>query len=418
MHTSLNRYFEAGYRPAWPVQSVPESITDSLEVSDYTSANYIPALIPGSHDWHVRIKQAFAESAYAFIADVWAEILSQKTPKEHVDSLYVLWNQQVPKPTPASALFWMFMCESWPITRPAYRSLFADSPNDPFVVEHNWFPPQPINLPISTPIDLANIQPCGWARNSFVLPSQKRLHPRLIMAATRQDRVMMNQMPHIAKQYYPPGYVSILEFCNTRKTLLQSGYDWESRHVEASSGLARGGVIEAQLHMDRLESLRKFVGDKTSLMSGIPTCYEATCDVPGLHLRHLSERINYTKPFDDTLMDFDILNSGTIQISELGTIGKVPAVLPPVWFGFAGEGLWVAENEGIADANKWVAAYVENRRHAITQFIKPDAIALRKLNSAEQVKRFNRIQKAAKATGGNPKVNAAIANAFQLFRSN
>ena len=113
-------YYELGFKLGWePLDSQQYHSREDDDLGSYLvtpgTPNYLNFYVPRSDSWLHDVLIAYARSAQAFIADVWTQLALRKTLD--TKPLYLFWDQDVPKPNPATALFWLLQCESWPLPR-------------------------------------------------------------------------------------------------------------------------------------------------------------------------------------------------------------------------------------------------------------------------------------------------------------
>src|SRR6185369_16148656 len=94
----------------------------SFEASDTKYINspsipesYIPLVQFGGHDG-VAVAELFRQGALMFVHEIWTQLLVTHRDKRE-KQIYMLWDEEIPKPNLITALFWLMVCESWPMLR-------------------------------------------------------------------------------------------------------------------------------------------------------------------------------------------------------------------------------------------------------------------------------------------------------------
>ncbi len=381
------------------------------------SPNYLPPLKPAHipmDDWLPRISELMNESAYGFIAEVWTAILSRRDPAI-TPSIHLLWNDQIPKPSRLSALFWLFVCEVWPMVQSHERLRLAlkyrTGDEFPVGVAH---PPQPFMIPMSQHLNIAGSLPTPPARSSYRTPNHQQLSTLLAQSMTRRDRELMSQMSidHV------PIYMPHKENRVTLADHIVGGYDYVSesgflanRDMYEVGGHAHEPLAESYHHVAAIVKLREYIMAGLSVQPGLSTTISNVYGVPGGWIRCLSEDNLYINTSRMPLQTWG-MNQESILINGKRSGPSLPAMMPRVWFGWTGTQRWLPQMEEFAAHFEWVKTYLEVRPFAIRLLFEPDVMNLDTAKYEALSKRHDVLTR-VKRFAAPSKTDDNITNAFK-----
>lgn len=317
-----------------------------------------------------RIQHLFARSAYAFFADVWTKLLIRATNKglKADAKLFILMDSDVPLPTPATSLFWLMACETWPMTAPP--RVFLSPP----AMHADIFSPQPFVLPSMQPLETQSISAAGLTDGADSQLGYLSYTAALNSALTNHYRNLMQFVPAWWPPIYvPAGHIGIDQYWADRILRAErkpyGRFAREENWRSFAAGLGESVFKTDVYELDRIWGQRRLVMGKLKTQPGFPTCEENLNGAVGLHLRKFATSLAYLR--------LDSINRvpWTTSVARLSIDGTnysthIPNVLPRIWMGFTGMGDW---NEDPAESTKidhkaqrlWAEAYIRNRHHAL-----------------------------------------------------
>lgn len=342
---------------------------------------YLPPMIPSSKSWPSEITTAYVRSAYAFIAEIWTQILSMQAPKDK--SLHVLWNRDVPKPNKLTALFWLINCESWPMA-----NNWSPSPS-------TMWPDKSFLIPQGQLYEAANVRPVSYAESPRAGASQQSLSALMSATLTRFDREQFATM----NQYEHPLFEPLNGFRGHFDATLACGLAYES-------------IQESIWHLEALQKLRLLVTDKVSITPGMPTHNKNLYGVVGGHIRAYSESHLLIMGCNVATVPWT-LECEKLSLNEQSMGTHIPHIMPKVWMGFTTPTQGYSESE---DANAWAKAYLAHRHYGLQQLFSPNSFDWEGTEREALIARTQRLKKAGridKSTGD--KKTQLVHDAFAVF---
>ncbi|KAK0039447.1 hypothetical protein Bpfe_031124 [Biomphalaria pfeifferi] len=423
-------------RPAWlPHRSQCMNPDDySTTISTALAAptipglpNYLPPMKP-SHlpmdDWLAQVAVHMSDSAYGFIADIWTSILSRKDPAI-TPSLFLLWNEQIPKPTPLTSLFWLFVCEVWPLLNsyPALATLL--SRRHPSALPLSAFhPPQPFMIPMSQHYNTSGSRPSAPAHGGYQSPTHIPLGTLLSQNMTRADRERMSQMSIDHVPIYSSGLNNavtledhILTPSGTHAFVrtLESGFV-ASRDMTEIGGHAHTPCVESTHHVDAIINLRRQIMSGLNVHPGLSTTISNVYGVPGGWIRCLSEDL-FCVSLDPNSREPWGMNDERVKVNGKNIHHMVPNIMPRVWFGWTGTQRWLPQLDEFKPHFEWTAAYLQHRPTAIQLLFEPDRYHLREAKFEARSKRHDTLNKAGRFVSNADQTAAPTSALESAFKS-
>ncbi len=366
------------------------------------SRNYLPLFRPDGvrfNDWVFNLQKAFARSAYHFMADIWTQILVKKQRGER--SIYILWDEEIPTPTPATSLFWLMMCEAWPL--PISLNQFPAGGVEYISGVADIFRPQPFLLPQSQHRSTSAIHPVGLVTGSD--------NPRHLFdiemgrSLTRTDMNNLNKSPSWWQPLFMPSKPNLIE----DHIVTRSAWPAMSRRPDIqyntfigrpialeTAGYALQSIMESNIHLQHLWSMRAMIMNAITTRPGIPSADGNIYGPVGGWIRSFSENqmtlaYNLENKHGDYMIPFAM--GGGVNVNDVAVLDTVPMSIPAIWLGFTGEGIWEKGNETCKSAWNWAEAYLASRNVGLNQFMGQNTPMLQHEDEALR-HRTNRLKRA------------------------
>lgn len=385
------------------------------------SASYIPPLIPTSDMWLEQVRNLVHISALALVADIWTQLLIQK--RDHKEKpIYLMWDDEIPKPNPLTSLIWLLTCETWPMPNhnpPVNSKLEA------------YFPSQTFLLPQSTPYGFAGSRPHGMAEGRDAY-EPKHLTGLLATSMHRDDRLRMEKVdekPVIRRPqatYYTCYQLHEENAANPRSLWMQNE-GWPRLSMKAlDHNIAAYEWMESEYHHQQLQNLRSTVMGMLLSIPGLPTHRDNLHFSAGMWIRNWSEIGIMTKtPLN--VLQWTPANE-SVSLASGVKLTHIPYHSPRVWFGWTHIGPKYEMEDGLPQkrvqsaSEAWAHAYKINREHALRMLFRPESIDINLLMDdaaiirGKQLERAGRLNKAAAVTSAQ---GVAMKDAFaQLMNRN
>jgi hypothetical protein len=395
---------------------------NTILVNTPGAPSYIPPLIPGAPTWLEDVQALVTISAQALIADLWTQLLVSKRDYKEKD-IYLLWDDEIPKPNPLTALMWLLVCEAWPM--PSHKA-----PMNPFDLEQ-CFPPQTFLMPQSTPYGFATSRPNGFAEGPSAFASRP-LTGLLSTSMHRDDRQRMDKVDEKPVIHRPQSaLVTTYQLHTSQASIVNSQWrmneGWPRLSTKAlDQGTCAFEWIESDHHVAALGKLRRHVMAGLLVAPGLPTHRDNLHYHAGGWIRGWSESGIFTKATDHMWWTPEHepvkLNSGV-------KLDRIPPHMNPVWFGWTHIGPEYKQDVSgrevrvTSHSEHWAKAYRENRKHALNMLFKPSECDIESLiaqhtrDRAEILSNAGRLTKPESATA-NTSAKDAFANAFAAVMGN
>ena len=404
----------------WAAVNVPAYARD-LDADHYhsmvcmnqpNSVSYHPLAMP-----HPDASAMFAHSMHGFIADIWTLILTRKWDKRE-KAIHLIWDEDIPKPTKLTSLFWLMVCESWPM------ALYANA------LMHDRFSPdafqfQPFVMPASSHKLFATQYPPEFVVARKMMPSTA-LDQLLQDHMTREDRETMNKAIIYTQIHRPqvPNHVSYFQvtrsFIDSERWTDEEG--WPTTPVASiDGGVANRELISSWWHLRKLEELRDIVMESAMTRIGIPTVHDALYTCPGGWIRQWSESVI---AINDKFQGMPWTTDGAhVTIHSGITFPTVPPVAPRIWLGWTHHGpIYSVDEHGRPQrmesaSSAWAQAYMQCRETALQMLFDPHSVDLETIQQHELAKRTRQLSNAGRlveSAGTIKRGNAAFVAAFKM----
>jgi hypothetical protein len=420
---------DLGYKPILPsLRDLPVQSTVDRFVSEAhhlvtvpRAHNYLPLYRPDDStydEWIFKAQNNYIRSMHHFIGDIWTTILCRKAKKK--SSLHILWDSEIPTPTPATALFWLMLCESWPL--PISNRMMPGGGIDLVRDLYRHFPPQPFLLPQSQHPTTTSIHPVGFVRSRDTPDNLMGIE--LSRSLTQADREKMEFTPSWWQPIFMPAKPTMIEDHITSRQ--DSGIFWSSgfeRRVDIEynsfvnrpisfevSGYALQSISESYDHLYNLWNVRQNVMNQAQVKPGIPTCDHNLYGAVGGWIRGYSEGSSVllgTQPLQ-------WVDSGSVNIDDQMQLTEIPNILPSIWFGFTGQGMWSQSNETCKAATLWANIYQQVRAYGLEMLFRPDRVDWAKIEDEELRARTAKIKRAGLLTTQTKKKSTVAEAMFAL----
>ena len=344
------------------------------------SPYYLPPMRPTGikfQEWLAALQLLYARSAHSFIAEVYTSILNRRGAVGD-KKIHMLWDDAIPRPTHATALFWLMHCETWPLLNSNVTQLL-EAADSKILLLDNIFPHQPFVLPQSLHSQSLSLHANGYAK--FVRESigHYGLSYMFDKGLTRRDRDLFSKMnPDYQVIFRPKNMICMHSHAQTtdvRARQVNQVYG-NNRFTSTSVSIVDAGhglsqTMESNLVLDQIMRLRAKIMDKTSIIPGLPTHASNLYAAPGVMWRpynetHLSVKIDP----DFTPLTHD---NSRIQLDD-SIIDGTPCVMPRVWMG------WSTPIDSINDPDvnqsmrKWALDYQVARSYAVRCLMHPELV--------------------------------------------
>lgn len=432
----LAKYKSAGLVPAYlpsknemiDLDSVPlipdrEHLSQMLAHTIPGSYNYLPPMRPAHllyEDWLNMAGGHVRDSAYAWIADLWTSILSRKDPAAQ-PTMYMLWNEQVPKPNQATILWWVLMSEIWPMAAPshileAYLSYYSSEVHGSANLAA-LHPPQPIPMPMSQHASTASSKPAHPTRGPYITATHEPLGKLFGENLTRHHRDMMtNRMFDRAQVFMPNNPVTAASHVDWWDNVRPVDQGRFVVNLDSSDVCGHGLYVarECDHHWRAIERLRKTLMSQISIIPGFATTHENLWTLNGSSIRGFSEDNCYiTGPIEQQTWG---LGGERPQVNGKMLAATIPAIAPKVWFGFTGVGRWIPHVEEYKPHYDWMAAYFEHRPFAMRLLFEPDRVNLTAALRVQATARHNTLERAKRFRSDlRLEASTEITNVFAAF---
>lgn len=380
-----------------------------------TLESYVPPVEPG--DWRI-VKEWFRQSALAVVHELWTQLLCSHLDKRE-KPIYLFWDEAIPVPNEQTILFWLMVCESWPMLASHEESDAQDL--------NGLFPPQSIVLPSSGHRLHATQYP-----SEFVAPTRGvnglPLENLLNLHMTREDREKMNLMDFGTRVYRPQEAYIHYWSQTTESSQNRWPRNWHEYEgwptvpmARFDSGIATFELRSSWWHLTYIQELRQDVMRFMITHPGMPTCYDSLYVCPGGWLRQFAESALMVQPSAIGSRHWSPDND-SIALDGGAVLKLVPPVFPRVWFGWTHIGpKFEIDKDGqpkriLSASEIWVREYLRHRPAALQLLFKPveaqgRIITERNISehSAGLAKRLQRAGRLSKAK----QANASFADAFR-----
>lgn len=393
------------------------------------SPYYMPALIPQNKDWPERIRELVLTSTLALVADIWTQLLTTKRDYKEKE-IYLLWDDEIPKPNPLTALIWLLTCESWPMLTHQDINQMEINPNDWDDLER-LFPPQSFLLPQSTPYGYASTRPHGFSEGMTPpLMQAKSLTGLLVSSMHRGDREKMESVAdrpvlHRPQVKNPTSYVLHEKHTAPHATWRQwEGWPRTSMKM-LDHNMAAHEYMESVHHIAALQNLRAGLMKNVLTIPGIPTHRDNLHTYAGKWIRNWSEvgLMTITRPGTELRWTTD---DSSVTLNSGAKLAHIPPHAPRVWFGWTHVGPKY-EQEAFGEVNKrvitaseeWARAYMAYRKHALRMLFFPDSIDVGTLLLRAGTARGNALDRAGRiGKPGSTQKLSQLAGLTELIKNN
>jgi hypothetical protein len=415
--------YQIGFKPSYkPGQFVTESVADGYrEIGETVPHNmittpgapdYQPPLIPTDESWLPKAQRMAHQSFLHLVADIWTQLLVLKRDSKE-KSLYLLWDAEIPQPTPATALAWLLTCEAWPMPN-AFPNLndletldYAVRDGEESALQ-SCFPMQSFLLPQSTPWGHASNRPIGFARGPSAFP-ERSLSTFLGDSMHREDRIKMELVRDKPVIHRPQmrGYVNYLQHTHPANRearplswYANGGWPYQSTQ-DFDQGITAHEIQESHYHNQAIEDLRKSVMIRLLTIPGLPSHKSNLHQGGTMWIRNWSENGIVTKSDGTDHLPWTVAGD-SIGLAHGAPLSSVPAHAPRVWFGWSHVGPKYEFEEGLpqkrvtSDSEHWAQAYLRHRGMALSMLFKPNQVDMQEHFDFEILKRGDRLKKAGR----------------------
>lgn len=402
-------YWEYHATPKIPYMSDMASI-ERMEEGNFESyicspgiSSYMPLSIPieWRRDTMKRTQDLFALSANEFVAEIWTQLLVRKLDKVN-KPLYLFWDDEIPVPTPATALFWLLTCESWPMLDHMPYEGFDVTPLS------YTFPYQSFVLPQSSNKLYSTHYPPEFSRTYYPWALTVNLEQALNQYMTREDRSRMAQTDLQTRVHRPQScYTNYWSHSvkNKRRARLHQWDDndgWPTVPIGMlDSGVAMSELPSAWYHYQELFLIRQQVMSSMIAQPGIPTHHNSLYTCPGGWIRGWSEAGIVMK---DMMTLFWTEDKDVIRLEDSQELSSVPKRTPRIWLGFTHFGPKFnitpsGQPERIETASeRWAKAYMKNRHFALAALFDSQNYPSHEIAKQQQRHRTSQLERAGRLT--------------------
>jgi hypothetical protein len=336
---------------------------------------------------HASATELFKLSAMAFIAEIWTHLLVTKKDKNE-KPIYLLWDDEIPIPNESTILFWLMICESWPMPRvDPVRARRSDSTTE----LHDLFPAQSFVLPASSHKLHSTQYPPEFVNAPASLPNTP-LDLLLEAHMTRADREKMTSASYATRVHRPQGVpithywaMTTLDKRNRWPGLWIDEEGWP--HVPVArldSGVAKDELLSSWWHLRCLQLCRQGVMKDLLTSIGMPTSYGALFTCPGGWIRQWSESCVMINGSPSECLLWSTEHDSVTMASGM-TFSNVPLIAPKIWLGWThvGPKYDVLEGQAVREesaSERWARAYMLHRPLALRMLFRPQSIPNAMLN--------------------------------------
>jgi len=398
------------------VDSDRSALEDGIAATAYIhtpaiAESYIPPVIPRLWDENMHAARAnMTLSALCAVADIWAELLVRNRDK--VDKpIYMLWDEEIPLPSPATALFWLMVCETWPMPAKV-------APSMPITNLTQAFPFQTIIPPQSGHMLYATQYPPEFTAPPRTRLPGMQLDGLLKQHMTREDRTRMAMTKQGTILYRPQeDHIQYRSHAGHGRISVRwnDGEGWPTTPVaQLDCGIAYTELMTSWWHLKLVQELRSQVMNNMLTQPGMPTHQDSLYTCPGGWIRQFSETgiaVNGPQNMAWTR------SSDPVALHTGKLLKHVPSLTPRIWFGWTQVGPEYGVEDGkptrkTSAIERWVMAYMKVRSHALGQLMYPRTVQIENQLEEHFKLRESRLTRAGRLAKANTST-AAFAEMFK-----
>lgn len=331
--------------------------------------------------WLKSAAAMYAESSQQLIADIYMFWLKHKVEKP-LTPITIMWDQHVPLPTEATALWWLMQCESWPLPTSDIARLLRMAPAIGDNLTH-WFPPQPFVFPQGVHLNNITNRPGSHieAKYHSAIGYTESMTHNFLASLSRADRDAFARTSSDVTPIFRPNNADMM-ICHTRLGSTYEEISWlRSRYSEGKftsnpdnavdAGYAFDQIFASIHHLDYVQQLRNSIMQEAATIPGLPSHRHSLYGSSGMHLM-CYQRANFSIKAKEAT-DWTH-NSSRIVLNETSSAATIPRVSPKFWFGFTGDHRDWNNPDVNQHRMKWAQAYLSVRPMALRQLFKPDSV--------------------------------------------
>lgn len=384
------------------------------------SEHYIPPLVPNREGWIARARELVHYSFLGLIADIWTQILVGKKDHKEKD-IYLLWDGEIPRPSPLTSLAWLLTCETWPMPTHEKRE---DYPAGGPISYSDFFPPQSLVMPQSTPYGYASSRPHGMAEGLTTYQS-KGLTGLLTSSMHRGDRQNMEEVKEKIQVHRPQvkNYTHYDFHAEDRSHREQWSFFHGWPHTSTKyldQNIAAFEWQESNEHAQGLKRLRQSMMAQVLTIPGLPTHRDNMHYSTGMWIRNWSE-VGLICRAPEKQLDWTT-DGNPVRLANEFSLKAVPVAAPRVWFGWTHHGqkfeldpITKREKRVESASESWAQAYLAVREQALTMLFDPESVDLTKLVHASTAARAKLLARAGRLRESQSNPKSVIDDAFAKF---